>query len=110
MFEPVFWGDTDLLVYTTPSILSPPWNNVIYLNNFDGTPYNFTYMNDRKPICFENGSCLSVGFQHWLQPGIKIGRSCTCLQRLSAWSINQTWDNIIENYELYPDFTYYGLK
>ena len=49
-----------------------------------------------------------------LQPGIKIGISHTCLQRLSAWSINQTWDNIIENYELAypicPYFTYYGLK
>lgn len=114
MFEPVFWGDTDVLVYTTPSILSPPWNNLTYLNNFDGTPYNFTYVDKREPICFKNGPYFSMGFQHWSQPGIKIGRSHTHLQRCLAWSINQTWDNIIENYELAypicPDFTYYGLK
>lgn len=71
-------------------------------------------MDKREPICFGNGPCFSMGFQHWLQPGIKIGRSCTRLQRLSAWSINQTWDNIIENYELEyplcPDSTYYSLK
>lgn len=71
-------------------------------------------MEKREPICFGNGPCFSMGFQHWLQPGIKIGRSCTRLQRLSAWSINQTWDNIIENYEseypVCPDSTYYSLK
>ena len=49
-----------------------------------------------------------------LQRGIKIGISHTCLQRLSAWSIDQTWENIIENYKLSypvcPDITYHGLK
>ena len=96
MSEPIFWGDTDVLVYTTPSIFSPPWNNLTYLNNFDGTPYNFAYMDKRESICFGNGPCFSMEFQHWLRHGIKSSRSCTCLNRLSAWFINQTWDNIIK--------------
>ena len=63
MFQPVFWVDTDVLEYTTPSILTPPWNNLTYLNNFDGNPYNFTYMDKRKPIQFGNGPWFSMGFQ-----------------------------------------------
>ena len=29
MFKPVFWGDTDVLVYITVSISSPPWNDLM---------------------------------------------------------------------------------
>lgn len=53
MFEPVFWGDTDVLVYTTPSILSPPWNNLIYMSNFDGSPSNFTYVDKRADMLWK---------------------------------------------------------
>ena len=63
--KPLFWWDTDVLVYSTVSILSPPWNDLTYLNNFDGTSYNITYKDDRKPISFGNCPCLSVGLHYY---------------------------------------------
>lgn len=82
MFQPVFWVDTDVLVYNNPSILTPPWNNLTHLNDFDGTPYSFTYMDKREPILFGNGAWFSMGFQQWSQPIIKIGKSSNHPQRL----------------------------
>lgn len=49
MFDPVFGVDSDVLAYATASILTPPWNNWIYLNNFTSMD-NFTYMERREPI------------------------------------------------------------
>ena len=66
MFEHLLLGDNDVLVYTTHSTLSPPWNNLTYLNNFDGTPYNFTSKDKWEQKRF--GNCP------WSQPGIKIGK------------------------------------
>ena len=63
--KPVFWWDTDVLVYSTVSILSPPWNDLTYLNKFDGTSYNTTYKDDRKPISFGNCPCLSVRLHYY---------------------------------------------
>lgn len=65
MSEHLLLGDNDVLMYTNHSILSPAWNNFTYLNNFYGTPYNFTYKDKREPKRFVNGP--------WSQPGIKIG-------------------------------------
>lgn len=76
MLEPMYWGDMDLQVYTTPKILSPPWNDFTSLNINDGTKYNFTHSMEKIPICLGSGEfCLPLAYQHWLLPGINITRS-----------------------------------
>lgn len=30
LFEPATWGETDVVLYTTPSILSSLWNNLTF--------------------------------------------------------------------------------
>ncbi|KAM5150350.1 endogenous retrovirus group K member 13-1 Env polyprotein-like [Callospermophilus lateralis] len=115
LMEPVMWGEMDITLYTSPAILSPPWNNLTYLNIHDGAIYNFTYQNDvRRPICLGSPPCLQLDWQHWILAGSRSNGSRTKLQRLSTWSINMTWDNITEaKYPMFPncpDFTYNRLQ
>ncbi|KAF7475254.1 Hypothetical predicted protein [Marmota monax] len=115
LLEPVTWGDMDITLYTSPALLSPPWNNLTYMNINDGTPFNFTYKNNNsKPICLGVPPCLQLDWQHWILVGNWSNSSRTRLQRLSAWSVNMTWDNITEQkYPMFPecpDFTYQDLR
>ncbi|XP_036024010.1 endogenous retrovirus group K member 25 Env polyprotein-like [Onychomys torridus] len=114
LMEPVMWGSMDITLYTTPSALSPPWNNLTYLNKDDGSNFNFTYFGFLKPICMGVFPCLQLDWQHWLLPGNMSNGSRMSLQWLSAWSINMTWTSITFEDPLllpeFPGFTYIGLK
>lgn len=91
LLEPVMWGASSLLVYTTPQVLSPPWDNLT-ANNFAGEyKFNFTYSGLGHPICLGPPPCLSMAYQHWLLSGINVTRSQMQLQKLSAYPFNQTW-------------------
>ncbi|XP_063092177.1 endogenous retrovirus group K member 113 Env polyprotein-like isoform X3 [Cavia porcellus] len=52
LLEPVKWGTSDILLYTTPrEILSAPWADLTPHNQDDGTLFNFTYYGNQRPIC-----------------------------------------------------------
>lgn len=114
LFEPPTSGETDVVLHTTPSILSSPWSNLTYLNMYDGALYNFTYAGSKMCLCLGQRPCLQMGYQNKLLPGIKVTGSRTCLQWLTAWAINQNWSNItFVSKKVQPvcdQFTYIELK
>lgn len=114
VFEPVTWGDSDVLIFSSPKILSPPWKDLREYNKDDGANFNFTSHTIKKPICLGKPPCLTLDWQHWLLPGVNITGSRTRLQKLTSWSINSTWENITFHNELLlptcPEFTYINLK
>lgn len=61
MMEPAPWGSADISVYTTPTLLSPPWKNLTYLNQDDGTFFNFSYKGDGPYICLGPSPCIKMG-------------------------------------------------
>ncbi|XP_044768246.1 endogenous retrovirus group K member 18 Env polyprotein-like isoform X2 [Neomonachus schauinslandi] len=116
MMEPTPWGSADISVYTVPPILSPPWKNFTSLNRDDGAPFNFSYKGDGPYICLGPSPCLEMNWQNWILPGNSTLTSRTQLQRLEAWSLNMTWEDVtfveFPSLPTCPDFTYreHGYK
>ncbi|XP_034849843.1 endogenous retrovirus group K member 13-1 Env polyprotein-like isoform X2 [Mirounga leonina] len=113
MMEPAPWGSADIPVYTSPVILSPPWKNLTYLNQDDGTSFNFSYKGDGPYICLGPSPCAEMNWQNWILPGNRSNGSRTHLQRVEAWSLNMTWGNVtfaeFPSFPACPDFTYIRL-
>ncbi|XP_063103988.1 interferon-activable protein 208-like [Cavia porcellus] len=85
LLEPVKWGTSDILLYTTPrEILSALWADLTPHNQGDGTLFNFTYYGNQRPICIGEPPCIPLGWQYWIQHGIKAGSKRTRLQALAA--------------------------
>nr|XP_035934977.1 endogenous retrovirus group K member 19 Env polyprotein-like [Halichoerus grypus] len=113
MMEPAPWGSANIPIYTSPMILSPPWKNLTYLNQDDGTFFNFLHRGDGPYICLGPSPCVNMNWQNWILPGPMVNSSRTQLQRLEAWSLNMTWGNVtfdeFPSFPACPDFTYIGM-
>ncbi|XP_063088532.1 endogenous retrovirus group K member 13-1 Env polyprotein-like isoform X1 [Cavia porcellus] len=115
LLEPVKWGTSDILLYTTPrEILSAPWADLTPHNQDDGTLFNFTYYGNQRPICIGEPPCIPLGWQYWIQHGIKAGNKRTRLQALAAQTFNVTWKNLTapdtNTFPVCPEFTYKNIS
>nr|UKS89476.1 envelope protein [Bovine retrovirus CH15] len=118
LLEATVWGVSDILIYTTPHVLSPPWKNLTYLNKDDGRLFNFSQrLTQGTPICLTKEArdpCLVMDWQSWLLPGRNESSIRARLQRLTTWSINNSYNNIsLQETASVPfctPFTYISLK
>lgn len=114
LFEPATWGGNrfGVIHHSTHCIIS--LKTLTYLNKNDGALYNFTYSGSKMPLCLGQRPCLTKGLSKLAITRKKGYRLQDSLQRLTAWSINQNWCNIIfvsePLYSVCAQLTYIDLK